>query len=783
MSFLLEWPRFLTTFGLFEFMSIVMPIAVELDLQASLLKVKFLGLLYTFDMLLCHAFLGMFLQFPDAFSGQENEVISRLLLISRETQHVLVFKLLALHWLLGFMGLVMSKRKVIKERIYATALRFYPSVFDPLAMKALKLDLIAYCSILLDMSRLDNANGHIVSDVGSSEVSVVKLFEDGLESVSVFKWFPPWSTETSVAFRTFHKLLVGASSHSDAVSSASQFLNKILKTFDVGYIVWDSSDIEYNGKLVSKGRPSKWICKDKRTGRPKIWIYRDKVTSEPKGDATVTYEDLYAAQAAVEGFNNKEFHRTITEVLMAESKNSHKVIAPLVERNLVADIAPVVGGMQEVPRWSWAAGGPMGLFGPTDWSCPIGGRAGGYKELDEEELQERKRRRREAEEDDGEMYDEFGSLKKKFCVKTQEAKIGQVLPGTGCAGWEVEELGRPPALSEPHGRNLQFGQTTRSTMANYLAKGGPSNESVYVCNLPSGTDEDMLAEFFRTIGLLKKDKRTGGPKIWIYRDKVTNEPKGDATVTYEDPYAAQAAVEWFNNKDFHGTIIEVLMAESKNSHNVIAPLVEPSLVADVVPDESGLDMSECGGMGRGRGDASGNAPPIAWQQDGDWMCPNTRSLSNVNFAFRGVCNRCGSARPAGASGGGSGGSGRGRGRGGPDSVGGRGLVVLLGRNRRGGRAGGYKELDEEELEETKRRWREAEEDDGEMYDEFGNLKKTHTRCHSSLSPILYYFIRIPPLLSPLPSQVFSLNPPSPKERPRPPVSNLQSLSLIPDSTY
>lgn len=295
-------------------------------------------------------------------------------------------------------------------------------------------------------------------------------------------------------------------------------------------------------------------------------------------------------------------------------------------------------------------------------------------------------------------------------------------------------------------------------MANYSGKGAPSNGSVYVCNLPPGTDEDMLAEYFGTIGLLKKDKRTGRPKIWLYRDKVTNEPKGDATVTYEDPYAAQAAVEWFNNKDFHGAIIEVLMAESKNSHNVVAPLVEPSLVDDAVDlEESAKDMSESGGRGRGRGDAAGNAPAKAWQQDGDWMCPNT-SCSNVNFAFRGVCNRCGSARPAGASGGGAGAAGRGRGRGGPDSGGGRGVggpTGLFGPNDwpcpmcgninwakrlkcnicntnkpgvseggvRGGRAGGYKELDEEELEETKRRRREAEEDDGEMYDEFGNLKK------------------------------------------------------------
>ena len=40
-------------------------------------------------------------------------------------------------------------------------------------------------------------------------------------------------------------------------------------------------------------------------------------------------------------------------------------------------------------------------------------------------------------------------------------------------------------------------------MANYLGQGASSNVSVYVCNLPDGTDENMLAEYFGTIGLLK----------------------------------------------------------------------------------------------------------------------------------------------------------------------------------------------------------------------------------------------------------------------------------------
>ncbi|XP_057478281.1 transcription initiation factor TFIID subunit 15 [Actinidia eriantha] len=294
-------------------------------------------------------------------------------------------------------------------------------------------------------------------------------------------------------------------------------------------------------------------------------------------------------------------------------------------------------------------------------------------------------------------------------------------------------------------------------MASYSGKGAPSNGSVYICNLPPGTDESMLAEYFGTIGLLKKDKRSGRPKIWLYRDKVTNEPKGDATVTYEDPHAALAAVEWFNNKDFHGMKIGVFIAESKSkddqSYSSGNPVPDPSSDNDFLGLEE--TASDLNGRGRGRGDASGKA----WQQEGDWLCPNT-SCSNVNFAFRGVCNRCGSARPAGGFGSGAGAGGRGRGRGSHDSgahgrtpVGGptglfgpndwscpmcgninwakRSKCNVCNTNKpgtseggvRGGRGGGYKELDEEEIEETRRRRREAEEDDGELYDEFGNLKK------------------------------------------------------------
>lgn len=122
---------------------------------------------------------------------------------------------------------------------------------------------------------------------------------------------------------------------------------------------------------------------------------------------------------------------------------------------------------------------------------------------------------------------------------------------------------------------------------------------------------------------LQKDKRTGRPQIWLYRDKVTNEPKGDATVTYEDPHAALAAVEWFNKKDFHGAIIDVFIAESKSKEDQSYTVGDPSLGNDFGGlEEDGTELNGGIGRGRGRGDASGKT----WQQEGDWMCPNTRSV-------------------------------------------------------------------------------------------------------------------------------------------------------------
>ncbi len=80
---------------------------------------------------------------------------------------------------------------------------------------------------------------------------------------------------------------------------------------------------------------------------------------------------------------------------------------------------------------------------------------------------------------------------------------------------------------------------------------GRGRRSVTGRAVPRRLPADM-AEFFGSIGIIKIDKKTKKPKIWLYRDKNTGGLKGDGTVTYDDPFSASSAVEWFNKKDWKG---------------------------------------------------------------------------------------------------------------------------------------------------------------------------------------------------------------------------------------
>jgi len=73
-------------------------------------------------------------------------------------------------------------------------------------------------------------------------------------------------------------------------------------------------------------------------------------------------------------------------------------------------------------------------------------------------------------------------------------------------------------------------------------------DTVFVSGMPTDVSEDDIERHFGAIGIIKKDRRTMKSKIWMYMDKTTGKPKGEATVTYDDQNAARSAIEWFDGK-------------------------------------------------------------------------------------------------------------------------------------------------------------------------------------------------------------------------------------------
>lgn len=56
--------------------------------------------------------------------------------------------------------------------------------------------------------------------------------------------------------------------------------------------------------------------------------------------------------------------------------------------------------------------------------------------------------------------------------------------------------------------------------------------------LPSETHVMLL--------LFQTNKKTGQPMINLYTDRETGKLKGEATVSFDDPPSAKAAIDWFD---------------------------------------------------------------------------------------------------------------------------------------------------------------------------------------------------------------------------------------------
>ncbi|XP_020363159.2 RNA-binding protein FUS isoform X3 [Oncorhynchus kisutch] len=208
------------------------------------------------------------------------------------------------------------------------------------------------------------------------------------------------------------------------------------------------------------------------------------------------------------------------------------------------------------------------------------------------------------------------------------------------------------------------------------------NNTIFVQGLGEDVTSDEVGNYFKQIGIIKLNKKTGLPMINLYSDKATGRLKGEATVSFDDPPSAKAAIEWFDGKEFQGKPLKVSFATRR------AEFTQRG--GGAAGGGGGRGGGGFGGRGRGRGfggggGGGGGGGPNFDIKGGDWPCPNS-SCGNMNFARRYECNKCGTPKP-GDSGGDRGGGGRGYG--GDRGGGYRGRGGFRGGDRGGYGGGGY----------------------------------------------------------------------------------------------
>ncbi|CAF1081091.1 unnamed protein product [Adineta steineri] len=94
-------------------------------------------------------------------------------------------------------------------------------------------------------------------------------------------------------------------------------------------------------------------------------------------------------------------------------------------------------------------------------------------------------------------------------------------------------------------------------------------EAIFIQNLPKNITRDDIQEAFSTVGPIKIDERSGGPKIWIYKDRMTGEGNGRATVTYEDEETADKAISEYNDQHIGSinSVVRVQLAQRRIRNN------------------------------------------------------------------------------------------------------------------------------------------------------------------------------------------------------------------------
>ena len=169
----------------------------------------------------------------------------------------------------------------------------------------------------------------------------------------------------------------------------------------------------------------------------------------------------------------------------------------------------------------------------------------------------------------------------------------------------------------------------------------PANVQIDVKGMPSDVTEEDVADIFGPIGKIKIDDKTGKSIIFLYRNKNNGKPNGDGIVIYEDPLAAQQAVQQLNGMKFNNCgPIQVSMAMTPAPSGRIGDGGGLGVETGGVRPDGGSE-GRGGHQGRGGGGGhqngssrvagSSNSRPLHWK---------CRNCKYINFTWRLECQKC-----------------------------------------------------------------------------------------------------------------------------------------------
>lgn len=150
------------------------------------------------------------------------------------------------------------------------------------------------------------------------------------------------------------------------------------------------------------------------------------------------------------------------------------------------------------------------------------------------------------------------------------------------------------------------------------------HDAIFIQNLPKDVTTDQVFDIFSGVGTIKTDERSGGPKIWIHKDRNTGESNGRATVTFQDSETASRAISQFNDQEIDslGTTLHIQLAQRRGRNNTF--------------NNSRGGRSEGYRGGRSNWSSSGNSHSSYSFNDNQWNDANKGFSGDRNSSGRGM---------------------------------------------------------------------------------------------------------------------------------------------------